>query len=339
MEDLINIDIGALFTTDHQEIAKIDSQLGAAIEKHGGFVISNFPEAASLDTRARKLLRFFELSAEQKHRVAVKTNNPQSTHIYRGYESRLATNNDLANNEMYDIGPDEPFPGLNVPGMHVFSETNLWPEIEPFVGWQLEMNAYYQSLNRVGSAVVRSIGRCVGFTDQELDDRFRAGNSTLRLINYPVSGNEDSVQAELPALRSGDDSDLPLTFGRHVDSAGISLLWQAQPGLQAQAPDGVWRDVPQIKNSVSVHIGTVIQIMSGDKLPATPHRVINTGGLRQSVAYFIEPALDVALAPIHRAASAPVSEDPAMGTYGWHLQETFHGRTRYRDLIPAPRLT
>jgi isopenicillin N synthase-like dioxygenase len=337
MEDLVNVDISALFSDDGQAIARIDQLLGEAIKNHGGFVISNFPEADSLDARARQLLRFFELPQDQKHQVAIRTNNEQSTHIYRGYESRLAVNNDLANNEMYDVGPDEPFPGPDVPGMHVFSETNLWPASEPFTGWQHEMKAYYQSLQRAGLAVVRSIGRFAGFTEQQLDDRFARGNSTLRLINYPVSDVNVAANAELPALRSGDDGNLPLTFGRHVDSAGISLLWQAQPGLQAQAPSGIWRDVPQIKNSISVHIGTVVKIMSDNQLPATPHRVIDTGGLRQSVAFFVEPALDVALAPIDSVLSNKSGSHPASGTYGWHLQETFHGRTRYRDLVPMPQ--
>lgn len=336
MQDLINVDISALFGDDIQAIARVDQQLGDAIKTNGGFVISNFPEAQSLDTRARELLRFFDLPQDQKHEVAIRTNNAQSTHIYRGYESRLAVTDDIANNEMYDVGPEAPHPGPDVPGMHVFSETNLWPSNEPFVGWKQEMNAYYQSLQFAGLAVVRSIGRCAGFTEQQLDNRFARGNSTLRLINYPVS-DANSTISELPELRSGDDADLPLTFGRHVDSAGISLLWQAQPGLQAQAPDGVWRDVPQIKNSISVHIGTVVQIMSDNQLPATPHRVIDTGGLRQSVAFFVEPALDVALAPIDRDTSNQPGSHPASGTYGWHLQETFHGRTRYRDLVPMPQ--
>jgi len=262
-----NVDISALFGDNEQAIARVDQQLGAAIKTHGGFVISNFPEAESLDARARQLLRFFELPKDQKHQVAIRTNNEHSTHIYRGYESRLAVNDDLANNEMYDVGPARPFPGPNVPGMHVFSETNLWPANEPFSGWRQQMNAYYQSLQFAGLAVVRSIGRGVGFTEQQLNDRFARGNSTLRLINYPVNDVSSAVNAELPELRSGDDADLPLTFGRHVDSAGISLLWQAQPGLQAQAPNGVWRDVPQIENSISVHIGTVVQIMSDNQLP------------------------------------------------------------------------
>ena len=337
MEDLVNVDISALFTGDVKAVARVDQQLGDAIKTHGGFVISNFPEAESLDARARELLRFFELPQNQKDDVAIGTNNEKSTHIYRGYESRLAVNNDLANNEMYDIGPDQPFPGPDVPGMHVFSETNLWPAIEPFPGWRDAMTAYYQSLQFAGLAVIRSIGRYAGFTEQQLDDRFSRGNSTLRLINYPVNNVNSVDDAKLPELRSGDDGDLPLTFGRHVDSAGVSLLWQAQPGLQAQSPDGVWRDVPQIENSISVHIGTVVQIMSDGQLPATPHRVIDIGGLRQSVAFFVEPALDVALSPINSAAVKQTGAHPASGTYGWHLQETFHNRTRYRDLIPKPQ--
>jgi isopenicillin N synthase-like dioxygenase len=120
---------------------------------------------------------------------------------------------------------------------------------------------------------------------------------------------------------------------RHTDASGLSLLWQQQPGLQAQAPDGTWRDVPTVPNTVSVHLGTVLELMTAGRVPATPHRVIDHGIARQSIGFFVEPGLATRLAPIAEGDATP---GDLSGTYGWHLQERFHAMRGFEDLVPAP---
>lgn len=334
MADLISIDISGLFTGAPEERAAADECIGDALKHHGGFIISNFPDADKVDERAHKMLCFFEFSEAQKHAVASKTSNPASEVIYRGYASFLEPDG-WAYNEMYDIGPAKPFGGPAIEGMSVFSEKNIWPETEPCAGWQEAMRAYYAHLNEIAMAVMLSVGRFAGFSDAQLQARFREGNSTLRLLNYPVKPKDMRITNEFPDTLYGDDETLPLATGRHTDAAGVSILWQRQSGLQAQAPDGRWRDVPMIKDCLSVHLGTVLEIMTGGKVPATPHRVIDHGICRQSIGFFLEPGLGAQLEPMKNDRA---QSNCATGTYGWHLQKRYHQQKGYEHLVPAPKL-
>lgn len=327
MADLAVIDIAPLFTDDRKAQKATDEDIRRAVFETGGFVISNYPDADKVDVRGAKMLAFFDLPYEIKRGVATRAMDPEGRRIYRGYVASLAPGC-WAHNETYDIGPEDPVAGPAIPGMEIFAETNIWPHREPRPGWRRAMHAYYDHMERVGRAVMLSVGRAVGYADAELMARFEGGNSTLRLLNYPTPPRGLKVDAE--------DDDPPLATRRHTDAAGLSLLWQRQPGLQAQAPDGTWRDVPRLENCISVHLGTVLELMTGGRVPATPHRVIARGTPRQSIGFFLEPALSARLAPLDGAAAPPDRAPAAGGTYGWHLQSVFHQREAYAHLVPAP---
>ncbi len=334
MADLVTIDIAALFSGGPAERQATDACIGRAVMERGGFVISNYPDADKVDERALTMLSFFDLSEAGKHAVASKATVPEGKTVYRGYAASLGPD-DWAYNEIFDIGPEKPFGGPAIEGMAVFSEENVWPDPEPCPGWQQAMRDFYEHLHGVATAVMLSAGRFAGFSDRELEARFREGNSTLRLLNYPVRPSGSRIVNEMPDARFAEDDDPPLSTGRHTDAAGVSILWQREPGLQAQAPDGTWRDVPAIANCLSVHLGTVLEIMTEGRVPATPHRVVDSGTPRQSIGFFLEPGLGAQLAPIRESSAA---SDSVTGTYGWHLQERFHEQKGYEQLVPRPRL-
>ena len=116
----------------------------------------------------------------------------------------------------------------------------------------------------------------------------------------------------------------------HVLRGNASTL----PGLQAQAPDGAWRDVPCAPNSISVHLGDVLEIMTEGRVPATPHRVIDHRKSRRSIGFFLEPALSARISPIHAVEQAHATESSAKGTYGWHLLKQLRGYEGYENLVP-----
>ena len=325
MADLMTIDVPCLFNGSSEEREAMDWRVGQALTDHGGFVISGYPGAEKVDERALKMMAFFDLSEAEKRKVASKASNPNGKTIYRGYAASLEPDA-WAHNEIYDIGPEKPFGGPAIEGMAVFSEENIWPDVEPSPGWQAAMRAYYAHLAEIAMAIMLSAGRFAGFSDRELSARFREGNSTLRLLNYPVRPKGTRVTNEMPDSRQLQDDAPALATGRHTDAAGVSILWQRQPGLQAQAPDGQWRDVPMIKDCLSVHLGTVLEIMTEGKVPATPHRVIDRGGARQSIGFFLEPGLGAQLTPMTAGGTA---SDSVTGTYGWHLQERYHEQEEY----------
>ena len=61
MGDLITIDIASLFEGRPDERLATDGRIGRALMEHGGFIISNYPDATKIDERALKMLSFLSL--------------------------------------------------------------------------------------------------------------------------------------------------------------------------------------------------------------------------------------------------------------------------------------
>lgn len=333
MPELTTIDIAALFDDEPAARSAVDRAIMAAVEREGGFVVAGFPGAADLDARTAKLLRFFDLPTEAKRAVATRAVEPDGKRIYRGYV--CAFNPDgWAHNEFFDIGPEAPVAGPPIPGMEIFAETNIWPEPEPAPGWRTLMVGHHRALDAVARQIMLSVGRAAGFEEEDFKARFAGGNSTLRLLNYPLPPAGAVSVEKVPEMRLTQEGKV-LAAGRHCDASGLSLLWQETPGLEVEAPDGSWRPVPLRANSLSVHLGDVLSVMTESAIPATPHRVVDHGIARRSVGFFLEPALSARLAPIGAAALADAR--PGAGTYGWHLMSVFSQRPRHKNLVPAPQ--
>jgi isopenicillin N synthase-like dioxygenase len=117
----------------------------------------------------------------------------------------------------------------------------------------------------------------------------------LRVLHYPpLSGNE-----EVDAIRAAAHEDINL----------ITLLPASnEPGLQVQATDGSWLDVPCDFGNLIVNIGDMLQEASGQYFPSTTHRVVNPEGVdvtksRISLPLFLHPRPDVMLSERHTAGT------------------------------------
>ncbi len=332
MADLAIVNVSALFGDDQAALRLTDARLGEAVVETGGIVVTGYPDAGEVDARAGRMLSFFDLPEGEKRRLETRTTNPSGSRIYRGYQASLQPDA-WAHNEFFDIGPEVPTAGPAIPGMEILTETNIWPSAEPVAEWKQTMRRYYDQMQRLSTAVMLSLGRSLGTGDALLSRHFTGGNSTLRLLNYPRPPGDMRVYDELPD--SDGEQGPPLAAGRHTDVAGVSLLWQAQPGLQAQSTDGTWRDVPAIDNCVSVHLGNVLEIMTEGRVPATPHRVLEQGAARQSIGFFLEPALGAQLStpdPLPNGSG----EETGRGTYGWHLLRRLNSYDGNAELVPFP---
>jgi isopenicillin N synthase-like dioxygenase len=314
MSDLPVININGLF--HDRQVSSIDESVRHALAMAGGFVVTGFPGAGILEARAVRLLKFFDLPEGQKVDIGTGRTNPTSGHLYRGYTS-LLDGDDFARTEWFDIGPGLPVAIPPVRGAHVLAEPNLWPETEPYAGWRMDMEAYYADLRATAIAIMLSAGRVSGVNPDQLKDGFADGNSTLRLLHYPAPEAADAMN-DAPSLAAE----------RHTDGSGISLLWQAGPGLQAEGVDGVWRDVPQLPGSISVHLGDVLEMMTSGSIRATPHRVIDHGGERWSIGFFLEPS----------PCASMTGDDRIEDTYGWRLLERLHSYPSMKGLVPRPSM-
>ncbi len=117
----------------------------------------------------------------------------------------------------------------------------------------------------------------------------------LRVLHYPpLKGDE-----ELGAIRAGAHEDINL----------LTILPSAnEPGLQVQAKDGSWMDVPCDFGTLIVNIGDMLQEASGGHFPSTSHRVINPDGAdktksRISLPLFLHPKPEVVLSDRYTAQS------------------------------------
>lgn len=322
------LDVATLFGGARDDVAAFDKAVSEQLLKEGGLVITGFPGAEEIDDLGAMMLQFFNLPNEEKDRLAIGPKNPANSHLYRGYIPNLKQGV-WAYNELFDIGPKAPFLAPDIPGLEMFSEDNIWPSEEPCTGWRLAMERYYEIMERLSNTLVLSLGRGFGYDDVAIKARFRKGNHTLRLLNYPTPPDGHYLREEQIDGTRGQTSDrqsIPLSSDRHFDASGLSLLWQRQVGLQAQSSDGNWRNVPMFKNTISIHVGNALSGMTESKIPATPHRVLDLKQHRQSIGFFLEPALSTQMGALHKEGGGHE------GTYGWHLRERFYnhyGRENY----------
>ena len=327
------VNVAPLFSESGEERRVAVRAIGEGFRHQGAIVAVGAPEAEQMDARAATMLRFFDLNEAEKLAVATRRNRPGSTNIYRGYVSTLEERR-WAYNEMFDIGPERPFSLPPLRGANMFTEPNLWPASEPAPGWRGAILAYFSQLEHLGQAVLSALCEYLEISRAQMEARFDEGNGTLRLLNYPTRPDGLELTESIPEeLKAGEDRP-QLVAGRHTDGCALSLLWQREPGLQAQAPDGRWQNIPRLENSVSVHLGDVFEGLTSGKLRATPHRVIDGGGQRCSIGYFVEPNPAASCAPLEGAREP---ETRAGGdSYAALLLRRFSGYRGYEDVVPSP---
>lgn len=115
----------------------------------------------------------------------------------------------------------------------------------------------------------------------------------LRVLRYPpLTGNEPEG-----SLRAAPHGDINL----------LTILPAAnEPGLQVQAKDGNWVDVPSDFGMLIINIGDMLQEASQGYYPSTQHRVVNPTGegakkSRVSLPLFLHPREDVVLSDRYTA--------------------------------------
>jgi acyl carrier protein len=133
--------------------------------------------------------------------------------------------------------------------------------------------------------------------------------STLRIQHYlPIPGAGPST-----GLRALTHTDLNL----------ITLLpAPREPGLQVQDSSGEWHDVPVSSGALVVNGGEMLELATGGRYPATPHRVVNPRsgdslGSRLSMPMFLHPAPEVVLTPGVTASDFLARRVAELRALGW----------------------
>jgi len=188
----------------------------------------------------------------------------------------------------------------------------MWPQ--EVAGFEASARRYRAALSHLGMYVAPCFASIMGLPRNGLDRYFTPHNPILRLLHYPA----------LPQ-RSPDE------FGSapHTDYGCLTFVAQDDVGgLQVQAADGSWFDVPYIEQSLVLNTGQVMATWSRGLIKATPHRVINHPDRdRYSIAFFYDCGLDTPIAPLMPAQPACARCSEPAKRYGDHLDSIL--RTNY----------
>ena len=316
-----SIDVSALFAADSSACAATDSALMAAAAGSGFLLIHALPDDVPLGPAARAtVLRLLDLPPEALRPLWRQKFDSTHPNVYRGWfplQRGFATAK-----EGIDMGADVAYGSAVVDASDPLREATPLPSEDLLPGWRAAIARYYLGMERVATALMRSIARGLQLPEKYFDIYFNKGLSTLRLIRYPV---RDDVDAE-------SDRQLWVTHGgkrryltgiAHVDSGFLTLLAQdGVEGLQARHSNGDWIDVPPREGTLAVNFGRVLERWCGGRIRATEHRVIGVGRERRSIPYFHEARADAEIAPLPLAGAAQF-EPFVYGDYLWSTTTQF----------------
>ena len=176
-------------------------------------------------------------------------------------------------------------------------QNNIWPN---FQGFQDIFTSLYQGLESMGLLILQALASQIDPGSTYLQDMPRQGKSVLRLLHYPPLRQNDPVNA----LRAAAHEDINL----------ITLLVAANgKGLQLLTRDGQWMEVETSPSNIIIDAGDMLAYITGQKIPATTHRVINTGDLsksRYSIPFFMHPRPGCILRPLEKFCDRPDTITP-----------------------------
>lgn len=174
-----------------------------------------------------------------------------------------------------------------------------WGRIPPAL--KEDALSYYQEANALAEELLGWVER---YTPPEIAKNYReplshmiqgSRQTLLRVLRYPpLTGQEPAG-----SVRAAPHGDINL----------LTLLPAAnEPGLQVQAKDGAWHDVPCDFGTLTINIGDMLQEASEGYYPSTQHRVINPTGdgatkSRVSLPLFLHPRDNVVLSDRYTAGS------------------------------------
>jgi isopenicillin N synthase-like dioxygenase len=107
-----------------------------------------------------------------------------------------------------------------------------------------------------------------------------------------------------------------LRKGPHTDWGSVTILLHDDAGgLQVQAADGRWVDVPCVAGGLVVNIGDLLAIWTNDTWVSTMHRVVNppvdvASRDRLSIVFFHQPNHDAEIACIPTCIGSGIRHQP-----------------------------
>lgn len=170
---------------------------------------------------------------------------------------------------------------LRQSGLGVYAP-NLWPEELP--EFKAEIVEYYDKAMRVSMQILRGIATAIGEDAGFFDDKFDRPMALLRGNYYP----------ERPKWAGEKD----FGIATHTDYGCLTLLaTDGTPGLEVRKRGGGWIPVSAEPGTFIINFGEMLQMWTGGRVVATPHRVRGTDHERVSIPMFFNPNYNTNVAP------------------------------------------
>lgn len=171
---------------------------------------------------------------------------------------------------------------------------NRWPAAVP----ELEhvIADYWAACEGAASSMLDAFADGMGLDRAAFQRWHEAPLTNMTLLHYPPQPPTTDVMGIHP----------------HKDTNVITLL-HPDPigGLEVRAVDGSWIQVEAPSDALVVNVGEMLELWSGGRYRATPHRVVNRAGAeRYSFPFFVVPnhavVVEPQLAPIPGFTKAPM---------------------------------
>ena len=272
------IDLSAVLNNDEKTIAR----LREGAEDIGFLTVTNTALSRADVERVIAVYRdFFRLPESAKSLVDM-----AKTGSNRGWGASGSEQVDPEANpdykQVFDCGfelpEDDP---LRQSGLGVYAP-NLWPEEVP--EFKAEIVEYYDRAMRVSMQILRGIATAIGEDAGFFVDKFDRPMALLRGNYYP----------ERPKWAGEKD----FGIATHTDYGCLTLLaTDGTPGLEVRKRGGGWIPVSAEPGTFIINFGEMLQMWTGGRVVATPHRVRGTDHERVSIPMFFNPNYNTNVAP------------------------------------------
>ena len=184
--------------------------------------------------------------------------------------------------EVFDCGfelpPESP---LHRSGLLVYAP-NQWPALPGFKETILD---YYAKALGVSHEILRGIASALELDGAYFEDKFTEPMALMRGNYYP--------------RRPDWAGEKDFGIAAHTDYGCLTLLaTDGSPGLEVATRDGCWLPVSAAPGTFIINFGEMLQIWSGGRVRATPHRVRGTAKERLSIPMFFNPSYGTNVAPL-----------------------------------------
>lgn len=278
------VDLSTYTGADPVARAAFVRTLGEGLERYGFVAVSGHGIApATLEAAYAVARQVFALPTDVKRRYETPEDGRQRGYTSFGVEHAKDTKvPDLK--EFWHVG--RTLPADHPARLSGDVPPNLHPvEVPAFADL---FDPLFAQMEAFANQLLVGVAEYLGQSPHYFRGMVKDGNSVLRLINYPELGG--GVPGG--ALRAAAHEDINLLTVLPVST---------RPGLELLTREGEWMPVHVPPDVMVCDTGDMMQLLTGRRLPATTHRVVNPGGRdggRLSMPFFLHPHPDHVLTPL-----------------------------------------